>query len=114
MKAVVKVTKKAERLARALYMVDSSLNFNMAFDRGYFYWPTMLEKAQNIISTQNLFEFCEGTRPLHECVKAAEDDRDEYERHYKGPDSHARATALAIGLEDDDELVNQQQKEAKE
>ncbi len=98
---MTKLTKRAERLARALATVESSLGFSMAFDRAHWGWPEFLEKAQEIIAALNLLEFCEGTRPLHGCVEEANADKDIYYAHYTGPGDHERTTAIMLGLEED-------------
>ena len=100
---MAEVTKKAERLARALATVESTLAFGMAFDRAHWGWPELLEKAQEIIATQNLFEYCEGTRPLHGCVEDAKTDQATYYSHYTGLDDHDRATGTLHELEEDHE-----------
>ena len=95
------ITMKAERLARALATVESPLEFSMAFDRAHWGWPDHLEKAQEIISAQNLLEYCEGSRPLHGQVEDAKADQRAYYLNYDGPDSHIRATDIMLGLEED-------------
>ena len=98
---MTEITKKAERLARALATVENTLAFGVAFDRAHWGWPEYLEKAQAIIDAQNLFEYCEGTRPLHREVRYAKLDQDIYYAHYTEPGDHARATAIVHGLEED-------------
>ena len=97
-----RITKKAERLARALCAVESTLDFDTAFDRAHVYWPTELDKAQEIISAMNLFEWMEFARPLHGCVEAANDDKAVYNSRYTGPNTHEAAMNVVLGLEDDD------------
>ena len=98
---MAEVTMKAERLARALATVESALAFGMAFDRAHWGWPAHLDKAKEIIYAQNLLEYYEGTRPLHGTVEDANADQGAYYLNYEGPDSHVRATAIMLGLEED-------------
>lgn len=98
---MTEVTKKAERLARALATVDNTLGFSVGFDRAYWGWPEYLEQAHQVIAAQNLLKSCEDIRPLHGCVGGANADKEIYYDHYTGPDSHNRATNLMLGLEAD-------------
>ncbi len=100
---MAEVTKRAERLARALAVVNSTLEFDIAFDRAHWTWPEFLVQAQAIINAQNLLEYCEGSRPLHGDWEGAKFDRDTYDAHYTGPDSHQRATDIVLGLEEDND-----------
>lgn len=98
-----RVTKKAERLARALCVVEGTLpDSNMKFDRAHLYWPTLLDKAEDIIEAQNLLALYEDIgRPLHGSVEDADLDMEVYQKFYKGPHNHGEAFDAALGLSED-------------
>lgn len=97
----MKVSKKAERLARAIAVVENSLGGEMAFDRGHIYWPESLEKAESIIKTQNFLVWFENYgRSLHGDTEDAKFDLELYQQYFKGGvEGHKEAFAVVLGEE---------------
>lgn len=87
-----KITKKEERLARALVAISSTLGVDIATDRAHIYWPEKLEEAREIIAAQNLLVWYEDYhRPLHgsvaECHKSLAVYNDNFTGGAEGHDS---------------------------
>lgn len=97
----MKVSKKLERLARALAYTDSKLSGDIALDRAHIYWHESLEKAKEIISVQNHLIWYEGYgRSLHGSTEDVKDDLELYNKFFTGGQKgHEQAFAVVVGVE---------------
>ncbi len=98
-----KVSKKAERLARALCALNGLPNPDMSFDRAHVYWTDKLAEAKELIYLQNMFtEYEDYDRPLHGSAEMAKHDCVLYNDIYAKDRNHKAAMAAVLGVDEED------------
>jgi len=98
-----KVSKKAERLARALCALNGLPTPDMSFDRAHVFWVSKIEEAKELIFLQNMFtKFEDYDRPLYGSVESAEHDRILYNEIYSRTKNHLAAMAAVLGVDKED------------
>lgn len=98
-----KITKKEQRLARALSACDNQLGGDIAMDRAHIYWHEKLPQARELIRAENFLKWHEDYgRPLHASVDAAKKSLEVYNDNFGGGiDAHEGAFECVMLHEED-------------